>query len=539
MPLINTEFKQPGLSTEFIGLYYPATGKKPSKTDCLEHLGKVLEYCDTIGINTLYVPDATYFVHLSGKKSLEASIDGVYKCIIPNYEHITVIPGVNHNAALMAPAKKFLLERSLKILASYCAGTYVLPGTDTLRNETKVYTAQDLKRELNEYMLLPEITCDIEATSLKFYLSELLTIAFGKDKHTALSCAVHNMYHNIAERDAIHDVLRRFFKAYKGKIWFYYVLFDCNQLTYILYMKDLDDIDGMLEGLDAFKNVHDTMIFAYLANNSTQRSPLGLKDLSKEYMGEYAEDVTNAAAVPLEDLLTYNSKDCCATWYVLEKYRPKVIADDQMSVYETIFHPSIRTLLKMMIVGLPINLENVAEARTDLTKKLEEALWAVNNSHYVKRAVSVLQYYAAEKYNSTHKVKQITPDDVELEFNPNSADQLRVLIFEVMGYEPIEMTKAGKPSTKREFIEEWLTEAKADDDTDAIECLQALVDVSQISIILNTFISAFENLSIAHPSGQYYLKGNLKLGGTQSGRLSSSEPYCIGLHGSDTMSKVA
>jgi len=531
--------EKPGFRFTFLGLVQnPDSKKKVNKTVALECLGNILEHCDIQGITTLLCTDATYFQLLTGRSKLEESIDGVYKVVITGFEHITVLPSLHYNALIMAPQKESVLEKSLKVLAMHLNGSYSKPGADVLKDYTKCYSANELKRVLNEYMVLPEITCDIEATHLKFYKSELLTIAFGKDKHTAMTCAVHHLYHNQLESNSIKQVLKEFFINYKGKVWFHNALFDVKQLTYRLFMRSLDDFTGMQEGLDAFENVHDTFMVAYLAKNSTYRQGLGLKELSKEFMGEYAEDVKEAIKVPLEDLMLYNAKDCCATWYVLDTYRPIMIQDDQQYVYDTIMQPSMKPLLKMMLTGLPIDLGRTEEARIELQAKLDDAVNTLNKSHYVKRAVSVLKYNAAEKYNATHKTKKINANDVELEFNPNSSDQLRLLLFEILGFEEIEKTKAGKSSTKRNFIEEYLAEAKADGESDVVSCLEALVNVSQISIILNTFITAFEELSVEHPSGYKFLKGNLKLGGTQSGRLSSSEPNLQNLPSGSKYGKI-
>lgn len=530
---------KPGFRITFLGLEQSLDPKKKlPKAQATAYANKLLEYCDTIGITTILCTDSLFFQVLTGRTKLEESVDGVYPCVIPTFEHITILPSLHYIAVQIAPMKESLLEKSLKVLAMYLNGEYQKPGADILTTYVKCKTPQELKDYLTSILALPEITCDIETTGLKFYASEVLTIGFGLDKHTAMACPVHRMYHNKDKEYEFKSILKWFFETYKGKLWFHNALFDVKQLTYHLFMKNLDDFDGMQEGLDAFNNVHDTFMVAYLAKNSTFRQPLGLKELSKEYMGEYAEDVKDATLIPLKDLMLYNAKDTCATWYVLDTYRPIMIADNQQYVYDTIMQPSMKPLLKMMLTGLPLDITRVQEARQELEEKLNRAINTLHQSHYVKRAVSVLKYQASVKYNASHKTKQKTPDEMEVEFNPNSSDQLRLLLFEILGFEEIEKTKAGKSSTKRNFIEEYLEEAKADGDKEVIACLESLVAVSQISIILNTFINAFEELSVSHPSGYKFLKGNLKLGGTQSGRLSSSEPNLQNLPSGSKYGKI-
>jgi len=54
--------------------------------------------------------------------------------------------------------------------------------------------------------------------------------------------------------------------------------------------------------------------------------------------------------------------------------------------------------------------------------------------------------------------------------------------------------------------------------------LKNLIEVQEISIILNTFLKAFEQKSIDHKDGRHYLHGNFNIGGTVSARMSSSKP---------------
>ena len=53
--------------------------------------------------------------------------------------------------------------------------------------------------------------------------------------------------------------------------------------------------------------------------------------------------------------------------------------------------------------------------------------------------------------------------------------------------------------------------------------LKALIAVAEVSIILNTFVNAFLTRTVLKGDGLYYLHGNFNLGGTVSGRLSSSK----------------
>ena len=65
------------------------------------------------------------------------------------------------------------------------------------------------------------------------------------------------------------------------------------------------------------------------------------------------------------------------------------------------------------------------------------------------------------------------------------------------------------------------------DKQEAIEVcklLKAIIEVGSVGKILGTFLKAFKEKSILKEDGNWYLHGSFNIGGTVSGRLSSSNP---------------
>jgi DNA polymerase-1 len=57
-----------------------------------------------------------------------------------------------------------------------------------------------------------------------------------------------------------------------------------------------------------------------------------------------------------------------------------------------------------------------------------------------------------------------------------------------------------------------------------INLINDIIELGKASKIVDTFVPAFENKSITKKDGRAYLHGSFNLGGTVSGRLSSSKP---------------
>jgi len=477
----------------------------------------------------LLVTDAKHFCYLANQTKAEDSIGQLFDCAIPDYGHIKILPSISPVVVQISPAKAPLLYRGFSVLANYINGTYTVPGNDVIREGNYPKAIAGIRQSLKDLIHSNYIGVDIETygdnkgDALRWERGFLGSIAFSPDKHTGTSFLVGD-YFTGADYLSIKNILKGFFDNYEGKLVLHNGLFDAKFLIRHLYMKDLSDYIGMYEGIKVFSKMDDTMIMAYACINSTERLGKGLKELSKEFTGNYAEDVKDIKLLDKDNLLKYNLMDTCGTMYLYDKYKEMLKDEEQEDVYYKILQPSFGFLLEMMMTGLPIDMDKTLAARDSLSKIQEDALTVILDSHYVKRTESVLKRLESDKYNASHKTKQKTPDEIELTFNPGSGNQLRILLFDILHFDVIEKTETGQPSVGGAIIREYLAIAKNNQDDDVAELLTAILDFGSAIKVNGTFINAITELSIEHPNGNWFLNGNLKMGGTQSGRLSSSDP---------------
>ena len=501
-------------------LYYPTTGNIKKK-DIVTMSEELLEYCDTVGIDTLLVADGKYFEYLSGVKGLERQTGNKFQCALPEYGHITIIPVLSYLALEMSPDKQVLQDKAFARVVAELKGEEIVEQVF----EFKHYEVLKHPDDLAQLLQYPELAIDIETTGLRFEHDELVTIAFAWSDTEAVTIPIHRTLQesNGIQRERLwKQALKDFFMSYTGTKIFHNYLFDAKFLVRHLFMGG--PLDYVNRSMGArYLDSEDTMIMAFCCLNSTSRVSLGLKDLAFEYVGDYAVGVKDVLALDPKELYEYNAKDVVATFWVYNKYSKMLITEDQMYTYRTIMQPSLNYLLNMMLSGLPVSKSRVVSAKEEIGKVFETALHTLRNNNYTRLAVSTLKELAADKYNSKTKVKKkIAADFEDLEFNPNSSAQLRVLLFDVMGYTPLEFTPKKMPKTNRDSIEEFQEEEPL---AERREVLDALIQISETSIILTTFLSAFETLWFDvgdEDLGRLY--GNQRLGGTATGRLSANSP---------------
>jgi DNA polymerase-1 len=509
-----------------INLDHNAQGKTPVTTVVKPYLDQLEKVLLSLGIQHVLIAEGNYFKTICKQRKAE-----------PHYGYVlpTIFPGIkgyittNYKALMFNPAVQGKIELSLKGLANEITGQRPMFANEVVTSLQCPSTIDEIKQALAELHKRPALTVDIESFSLRVDKARIATIAFGLDTKTAVAFTVY-LHETIATeyQAAIEKLLREFFENYKGSLIFHNAPFDTKVIIWELFMEHPTDYAGMLHGLHTmYRNLHDTKILAYLALNSTAGISLSLKDLAFAHCGNFAQEhIKDIRKIPVDGLLKYNATDTAATWYVYDKYR-KTVKTEQESVYQEVFRPTLKVLTQMELCGTPINMGAVLNAERKMDDIRRQHFDAIMADKDIQKFEWVLRHREALKANRTLKKLVKTQDDFKhFRFNPNSDTQLAVLLHEYWELPILEYTEKKNPSTKKTVLEALLQHVdrgRHKQKKRILKLLTHIIELHDVSKILNTFIPAFKNNSIPK-DGWHYLHGGFNLGGTKSGRLSSSDP---------------
>lgn len=507
--------------------------KKVSNQHTKEYLQKLLPVLQKLGIKYIYCADAEYFKTLTRQRKADNQFGYLVDCAIPTFEYIQVVLGMNYGSLLYNPNQSTKLDLSLDTLVSAFAGNYQEIGKTIIHHEDYPKSITQIEWFLNHLHHYPSIVCDIETFSLDLFEAKLGTIAFAWNKHEGGAFCIDytecvdgdtptKQYGIYQRNQAVRKLLREFFVKYRGNIKYHNCTYDIKVLILNLFMQHEQDYQGMLYGLEVMTRlIDDTKVIAYLALNTTADLSLGLKDLSHEYAGNYAqEDIKDICLIPRDDLLRYNLTDCLSTWFVYDKYYPQMLRDNQQNIYETLMKPSLKILIQMELVGMPIDLNRVNEVEAELNTQLKEHLSVLQHSQTVLKCQSRLQQQELKNINSKLINKQYGIERVaDYLFNPNSTKHLTELLYTEMGLPVLDFTATKQPATGAATLKK-LTHHTTNQEY--LDILKALRGLSSVEKILSSFIPAFKKAKTKRLGS--WLHGSFNLNGTVSGRLSSSKP---------------
>lgn len=499
-----------------LDLYKEPKKKKTSVALMKEYLEEVKEVLLDYGVEYVAVCNGDYFKTFAKEQKLEVhlgyikEVQGYKLSYVPDFKGIFYDPD----------RVREKIRRGLNAIKDSINGSYAEPGA--LQFTAKYpKDLSSIQKALGNASKYPALTCDIETFHLKPHLAGIASIAFANAQDEGFSFKVDP--DKGTRNEEVRSLLKEFFKEFKGTLIFHNISFDVTVLIYQLYMDDITDTKGCLEGInDLLKNYEDTKIIAYLATNSCAGNELGLKALAQEFAGNYAqEEISDVSKIPEEDLLEYNLIDCLSTWFVYNKYRPIMIEDNQLGIYTNLFIPALKDIIQMQLTGFPLNMGRVLEVEKILQKDMDDAIQAMLGSSLVQDFVHSLKKEWVVEKNKTLKKKQVTIEDAKVEFNPRSHKQLQDFLYTKLNLPVINTTVNGLPSTDAGTIKSLLNHI---DDEEIKKILQALIDFAAVDKILTAFIPAFKEAAYSPKTDWHYLIGSFNLGGTVSGRLSSSSP---------------
>ncbi|RLI35675.1 hypothetical protein DRO66_06975, partial [Candidatus Bathyarchaeota archaeon] len=500
-------------------------GNKIGVVAARAHLDMLKPVLDSMGITNLLCCDGTYFKALTKKTKVEQSLG--YRCDTQWPEQdVFYCPGFRQMFYNPDIGKKITL--ALQGLQAHLDCEPCIFDENIIQHAYYPKTLREKKAALLRLLEFPELTCDIETYSLQVSKAGLGSIAFGETLHSGTAFLIDHSTEE-SEQPILRKLLRQFFVAYAergGRLVWHGGSYDAKILIWEVFMSAPEDITGMLEGLDIlYSNFDCTKTMAYLATNTTAGNSLSLKDLAYEFTGNYAlEDIKDISKVEPAKLLEYNLIDALATRYVQDKYLPTEATE--RTIYNDLFIPSLKVITCMELVGLPLNIGKVLLARKELEDVCCKALDDIRNCQIVQDFVWVLRDDMATAATAQLKKLVKTRDDyLDFEFNPGSDVQLRKLLFEELGLKSLNKTKGGNPSTDAKTLKALVEHVKLAKQPrpDILALLGSIQELAAASTILTTFMPAFIDKSTYKDSWKY-LQGSFNLGGTKSGRLSSSKP---------------
>ena len=521
-----------------LDLHYSREKKKTPMGEMREYLtSEVLPYLEMGKVKYVAVTDAEYFKALTKAAKVEENLGYVMDSTMGDFK-VVYVP--NYKAMFYDPVKvKSKIEMAMGALCAAVKGSYQAPGSGIIHYAEYPQRPEDIEAWLVKLLNMNcPLTIDIEGFDLKHHKCGIGTISFAWNKHEGIAFPVDyvsekwktivgktevEMHGKQGFNEPVRAMLKQFFRLFLQKAIYHNIAFDVYVLIYQLFMTDILDQEGLLEGLDVMlRNWDCTKLITYLATNSCAGNKLGLKEQAHEFAGNYSmgDDIKDIRRIPLPTLLEYNLVDSLSTWYVYEKRHPQMVHDMQVSPYTTVFKPATKDIVQMQLTGMPVNMKRVIQVEGILEKERASAMARIQNSPLVQQFVYQKNEAWVVKRNQELKVKRVTIADATEEFNPNSPDDMVQLLFHQLGLPILSRTKTKQPSADGDSLDSLVNHAK---DPKVKDLLKALKDFKDVDKIIGTFIKALKG-AVPGLDGWHYLFGNFNLGGTVSGRLSSSKP---------------
>lgn len=279
--------------------------------------------------------------------------------------------------------------------------------------------------------------------------------------------------------------------------------FDTTRLKYISNIDARIDEDTILMhfvGINEKKGTHSLKDLGQLYLQSPaweEQLDQYRKDYCREFkikVGEFTYDM-----IPVQILIPYMLRDCLAT-YRLSSIFKKLMRPESMWMYRKLIEAS-NVYRDIELSGCELNRKHLEYLKVELEKERVEAVKDMNEVTSI--------YWQPELYG---KQTGANIPKKGLEFNPGSPKQLKWMLERVTG--------KTISSTDKTALEELAEHTDDIEDELGKKFVKAIGQMRKADKYMDTYALGFESLMCS--DGR--IRGNFNLYGTETGRLSSSEP---------------
>lgn len=429
---------------------------------------------------------------------------------------------------------------------------------ENLCNIKRINTIDELKLAFRELNKSDEIYFDTEASSLKPFNKDfkLYTLQFTGSADLYTSYIFFYEHPNAPVSDEykknVEIGVKWLLENENKKVWVHNFSYDGMVLNSVF-------------NVDMYKvNIYDTMIIYHFLTNSYKTVSLGLKDICfnegifldwDSNLDKIKKEICQREKLTLDkfkyeyfdldDLITYAGYDTiCLGFltkklYEMSKNHPAI--DVIKDTWELYWKSIMQSLYKVMINGLPFNMEKAIALRDKNENRVTEIDELISEDEHIKKAEEILSKEAFRKAMKAYQkkvdeakeknkeFKGAKPDitkgkygsiELDVKFSSSSTAHKRVLFFNVLGMKVEEKTDTGQPKVSDDIIQKY-SEKLPD-----VKILSLFSEKAKLQKTLSTYILPWIELVEADRDGR--LRSTFNPLNT-SGRLRGSNPNLLNI----------
>lgn len=443
---------------------------------------------------------------LPNNRKIKSSYDQCTWFKILRAQNTLIVPPIDYIQSNMV-----VLDKAIEAITAFAHTEMDAPEYDW--DHLNLYEAStpddilSMLREIPRVVADGMIACDIETRRVEWEDNRLLSIGFATSDDTCY--AIHNIpiagaRHTFGIVPEVYDALQELFNNPDIRWDWHNGKFDCGRLKYLC------NIDAHIDD--------DSMLAHYIFINE-KRGTHGLKDLGQLYLQAPAWDdeldrikknYCKEHKIKLEEfmydmiptsvLIPYMQRDCIASRRLLKLFK-RIGRPEGNFIYGKLIEAS-NAYMRVELAGVALDMDYLEDLEYDLEQEYAEASKHLNE--VVQGIWDPMAYAAKTKAKATPN----------MEFNIKSPKQLKWMLETVLGT-PVNSTNA---ETMDELMDE--VEAGVITNPQARSFLEAIGRVRKNSKYMDTYVQGFRECVC----GDCRIRGTFNLHGTETGRLSSSNP---------------